>query len=313
MPFAVVIDVPPIEASTAARTIATCNATLGPEQCALASKSSGANPESRWYAVVSYGADGEARLTIELYDGNHAETRDASRAADRVARSELEFKERDSPEERWASAGVVVAALVLAQPLDRAPIEKKSDPAPVVAVRPSEPTRPVANARPARWLRLELGATVGSEERSAPLRVGPLARFAMAFAEVPVFVLASGAYTVQSSGGTDLSWVSGSLGAGVRVPFANERAALEVRGEVVIETLGIEASDGRRTESARRNRFGPRFGLDLSGQFNKNWALVVGAEGGVLGPRVLIEVAGATRELPPFAWGVLSAVRYDFR
>jgi len=313
MAFAVVIDVPPIEASTAARTVATCNATLGPAECVLAGGSSGANPESRWYAVVRYGSDGEARLTIELYDGDADRTGGGGRAAARVARSELEFKERDSPEERWASAGVVVAALVLAQPLDRAPVEKKSEPVPVPAAKPSEPIRPAPVASPARWLRLELGATLGSEERGAPLRAGPLARVAIAFADVPVFALASAAYTVQSSGSTELSWVTGALGAGVRVSFAQDRAALEARGEAVIETLGIEASDGQRTESARRTRFGPRFGLDLSGQFSKNWALVVGAEGGVLGPRVVIEVAGETRELPPFAWGLLSAVRYDFR
>jgi hypothetical protein len=103
------------------------------------------------------------------------------------------------------------------------------------------------------------------------------------------------------------------LGTGIHVGFARERAALEARAEAVIETLGIEASDGQRSERARRTRAGPRFGLDLSGHFSKNWALVVGAEGGVLGPRVVIEVAGETRELSPFAWGLLGAVRYDFR
>src|SRR3954468_13677527 len=102
MAFAVVIDVPPIEVSSAARTIATCNAALGPEQCVLARADSSPNPESRWYAVVRYGSDGEARLTIELFDGSAARTPVGSRATTRVARSELEFKQRDSPEERWA-------------------------------------------------------------------------------------------------------------------------------------------------------------------------------------------------------------------
>jgi hypothetical protein len=313
MPFAVVIDVPPIEASTAARTIATCNATLGPEQCVLAGESGSANPEARWYAVVRYGSEGEARLTIELYDGSAAGPRESNYAAGRVARSELEFKERDSPEERWASTGVVVAALVLAQPLDRSPVEQKPGPVVVAPAKPSAPIHPAPVERAKRWLRLELGATFGSEERGAPLRVGPLARFGLAFTDVPVFVLGSGAYTVQSSGSTNLSWVTGSLGAGVRVSFAHERAALEARGELVLETLGIEASDAQRTESARRTRFGSRLGLDLSGYFAKNWALVAGAEAGVLGPRVVLEVAEETRELPPFAWGLLSAVRYDFR
>jgi hypothetical protein len=162
---------------------------------------------------------------------------------------------------------------------------------------------------------VDLGITAGSEVRSTPLRVGPLARFGLAFASVPVFALASGAYTVRGSGSTDLTWVTGSLGAGVRAAFAQERAALEVRSELVLETVGIQATDGERTESARRTRFGPRFGLDLSGYWAKNWALVVGAEAGVLGPRVVIDVlsVGQSEELPPFVWGLLSAVRYDFR
>jgi hypothetical protein len=160
---------------------------------------------------------------------------------------------------------------------------------------------------------LDLGATVGSEMRDAPVRAGPLARFGLAFASVPVFAFASGAYTVQSSGSTDLSWLTGSLGAGVRVGFAHERAALELRSELVVETLGIRASDGERSESARRTRFGPRLGLDASGYWAKNWALVVGGEVGVLGPRVVIDVADQSEELPPFVWGVLSALRYDFR
>lgn len=320
MAYAVVIDVPPIEAATAARTIATCNATLGPGQCALADPGTAAISASRWYAVARYGPNGEARLTIELYEGHVPESDqqregppDDQRGAVHVARSELEFKAQDSADERWASVGVVVAALVLAQPMDRAPIEKTPAPVPPAPATPREATRPAPVAAPTRWLRLELGATLGSEERSAPLRAGPLARFGVAFAHVPLFAFASGAYTLQSSGNTDLSWLTGSLGAGGRVSFARERAALEARGEVVIETLDLEASDGARSESARRTRVGPRFGLDLAGYFAQNWALVLGGEAGVLGPRVVIEVAQQRRELPPFAWGLLSALRYDFR
>src|SRR3954469_17346100 len=111
MVFAVVVDVPPLEAATAARSIATCNAALGPDQCILSGHNSETDPPARWYAVLHYADEGQARLTIELYDGN--------RAGNRIASSQLEFKERDSAEERWASAGEVVAALVLAQPLAR--------------------------------------------------------------------------------------------------------------------------------------------------------------------------------------------------
>jgi len=293
-----------MEAATTARAIATCNAALGPDQCALSSAVSGPDSASRWYAVVRFASDGEARLSIELYPG--------SRVGGRVASSELEFKERDSPEERWASVGVVVAALVLAQPLDRERVEEEPQPVPPMA-KPAAPLRPAPVVPPSHWWRLDLGLTVGSEVRSAPLRVGPLSRVGLAFARVPVFAFASGAYTVRGSGSTDLSWLTGSLGAGARLAFGHERAALEVRTELVVETLGIQATDGQRTESARRTRVGPRLGLDLSGYWAKNWALCVGAEAGVLGPRVVLDVLGQTEELPPFVWGLVSALRYDFR
>lgn len=307
MVFAVVVDVPPVEAAAAARTLATCNAALGPEQCALAGANPGSDATARWYAVVRYGAEGQARLTIELYEGNHRESR--------VASSELEFKERDSQEERWASAGVVVAALVLAQPGVQERAEQKPAPVPVVPVPPAPLTRPLTAVRRSPWVRLDLGATFGSELRSTPLRVGPLARLGVAFANLPLFGLASVAYTVRSSGGTDLNWLTGSLGAGARLGFAHERAALDIRAEAVLETLAIQATDGERSESARRTRAGARFGLDLSGYWAKNWALVVGAEAGALGPRVVLDIAGVSHseELPPFVWGLVSTIRYDFR
>src|SRR6478609_1505677 len=126
MAFAVVVDVPPMAAATTARAIATCNAALGPDQCVLSGASSGG--DARWYAVVRFEDDGAAKLSVELFRGD--------RGGSRVASSELEFKERDSPEERWASVGVVVAALVLAQPLDREPVEAKLEPPPVAQPRP---------------------------------------------------------------------------------------------------------------------------------------------------------------------------------
>src|SRR3954462_5993433 len=133
MVFAVVVEVPPVEAATAARTIATCNAALGPEQCVLSGTNAASDPPAYWYAVVRYADDGQARLSIELYAGN--------RAGSRIASSELEFKPRDSEQERWASAGVVVAALVLAQPLDRARPEIPPESMPKVPSEPRSPKR----------------------------------------------------------------------------------------------------------------------------------------------------------------------------
>ena len=306
MAFAVVVDVPAVEAAAAARTLATCNAALGAGKCALADVPRDSSEPVSWYAVVRYGPQGQAKLTIELYRGSPGGTP--------VAKSELEFKLRDAPEERWASVGVVVAGLVLAQPESPSAVDRQSEPLPSLPTQ-ATPARPLSGPAPSPWLRLDLGATAGSEVRSAPLRVGPFARLGIAFASIPVCAFVSGAYTVRSSGSTDLSWWTGSLGAGVHVGFARQQAALDLRGELLLETLGIRATDEDRSESARRTRAGARLGLDLSGYFLKNWALVLGGEVGALGPRVVIDVVatGQTEELPPFVWGLLSAIRHDFR
>src|SRR5450432_3600591 len=116
MAFAVVVDVPPVEAGTAERTLATCNAALGADKCALASE----GVSGHWYAVVRFDPERRTVLTIQLFDG--------SSEGVRVASSELEFKERDTELERWASAGVVVAALVAAQ--TSIPLEPKPKPVP---------------------------------------------------------------------------------------------------------------------------------------------------------------------------------------
>ncbi len=304
MNFAVVVDVPPIEAAAAASALTTCNAALGAQRCALAvGDNAGA-----WYAVVRFDPERSTVFSIQLHDGGATGVQ--------VATSQLEFKDRDSAQERWASAGVVVAALVAAQSASESP-----PPSPPVAAAPPPPPAPPPRPAPMRlapprapyWLRADLGATGGSEHEHGALRFGPIARFGISFSELPVFALATGAYTVRGSGSPDSTWLTGSLGFGVRLAFTR-RAALELRTEAVLESVSFHAVDGERSSSARRARWGPRFGLDLSGYLRKNLALVGGLEAAALRPGVDIAVHGNTVDrLQPFSWGFISAVRYDFR
>ena len=303
MAYAVVVDVPPVEAEAAERTLATCNAALGAEKCALASD----GVSGHWYAVVRFDTERRAVLTIQLFDHGSE--------GPRVASSELEFKDRDTELERWASAGVVVAALVAAQ--TQIPPEPKPElvptPAPIRKPAPLRARPALVRVRP-QWLRMDLGATGGSEIEHGALRFGALGRFGLAFSEVPVFAFGSAAYTVRGAGTPDLTWVTGSLGFGVHVGFAHDFCVLDVRTEGVVESVTIHATDGTRTQSAQRTRLGPRFGLDLSGYFAKNLALVAGVEAAALRPGVDISVGGSeVNRLPPFNWGFISAVRYDFR
>ena len=304
MSIAVLVDVPPIEAAAAASALKTCNAALGDGRCALA----GPGLAGDWYAVVRFEPDQKAALSIELRDGSAGGTE--------VASSELVFTERDSLEERWASAGVVVAALVAAQSAER-PAEPAHVEPPLAAQAPIS-ARPLAPSAPAAakwcWPRLDLGLTGGSEAGTRALRFGPFGRFGLALHGLPLFGFASAAYTVRGEGAPGLAWFSGTLGVGARAPFAGQHAALELRGEAVLESLSIQASDGARTEGARRTRYGARLGLDLVGYLTSNLALLAGAELGLLRPGVQIVVNGVTVErLRPAAWGFISAFRYEIR
>jgi hypothetical protein len=308
MPFAVVLDVPPVEAESAQRALATCNAALGPKKCELASEGAGA----RWYAVVRFDAERGSVLTIQLFDGNIDGIR--------VANSELEFKDRDTELERWASAGVVVAALVAAQSAVPPDAPAELPPAPAEPPSPVRPPPPPPRQHPklapvrSTWLRMDLGATGGSEIEHGALRFGPLGRFGIAFSEIPLLAFGGIAYTVRGTGSPDIWWLTGSLGFGVHVGFARGLGALDVRTEAVIETVNIHAVDATRAENAQRTRVGPRFGLDLSGYFTRNLALVAGIEAAAFRPTVDISVGGKDADrLPPFNWGLISAVRYDFR
>jgi len=303
MAFAVVVDVPPVEAEAVARTLTTCNAALGPEECGLAS----GGAAGHWYAVVRFDPERHSVLTIRLFDG--------STEGPEVATSELAFKEKDSELERWASAGVVVAALVAAQ-TSEATASKPPPPTatPIPPPPPAPLRRPKLVALRPVWVRLDLGATGGSEIDSGALRFGALTRFGLALREVPVFAFGSAAYTVRGAGTPDLTWLTAAAGCGVHVGFAHELGAIEVRSEAVIESVSIHATDGSRSEGVRRTRLGPRFGLDLAGYFAKDLALVAGVEAAVLRPGVVISVAGhEVDRLPPFNWGFISAFRYDFR
>jgi len=309
MPFAVVMDVPPIQAEAAQRALTTCNAALGAEQCGLASE----GVVARWYAIVRFDADRRTVLTIELLDGGGAHPR--------VASSQLEFKDSDSERERWASAGVVVAALVAAQtalPADAKPAPPvTTDSKPVPHPHPGKRQRPrPARPVPARplWLRVDVGATGGSEIEQGALRLGAISRVGVAFSELPVFAFGSLAYTVRGRGTPELTWLTASVGFGVYVALDHGRYALDVRTEGVLESVGIRASDGTRTESTQRTRMGPRFGLDLGAYVAKNLALLVGAEAAAFRPGLDISIGGReVSRLPPFNWGFISAVRYDFR
>src|SRR5450631_4031389 len=143
MPGAVVVmAVPPNQADAATRALSTCNSALGEGKCAFAA----ADIEARWYAQMRFDPERNELISIDLFD--------RTPEGERVASSQLEFKERDAVPERWASVGVVVAALVAAQ--------NANPPPPSAAAMPPPPTPILVPAPPPPahrfWLRADLAA-----------------------------------------------------------------------------------------------------------------------------------------------------------
>ncbi|HEY4159259.1 MAG TPA: hypothetical protein VGM29_14220 [Polyangiaceae bacterium] len=296
--YAVIVDVPASEIKRAAPAISTCNKALGQDRCLL----HGADRESaEWFAVVRFDDETQQSCSIELHQ--------ADPNGPTVATTALRFSTLDSADERWASAGVVVAALVLAQRPSPEPAPIVPPVAPPPPISPP-PTKPEQNA----WLRAEAGGELANDLSGGPWQAGGMLRLGVAFNHPGAFVLGAASYGARPAGSPGLQWLDGSLGFGAHVGLAEGLAALELHTEAVFESVSIEATQGSRTESARRFRVGPGWGLDGDWYFTANWALVAGLEASVLRPTVVIRVADKTVEsLPSFGWRFISVVRYDLR
>jgi hypothetical protein len=293
MPGVVVQIQPEPPAALAEAAIDGCQGALGAGRCRLATDRPGVLD---FHAIVRFENEALEVVRVELRrrspDGALLEAR------------ELYFAEPDTPLQRSASVGVVIAALVVAHQRHATPERP-----PPVAPRPKpKPAERVHGER----LRLDLGATAtrALEESSTPA-LGAAARGSLIFG--PTFVMASVGYERGLETLPDVSWLIGGLGIGVRLGASTAPLAAELHTELVATRVEVaaERTDPPRQESDSRLRFGPRLGLDGVFGFAPELALVAGAQGSVLRPAVAIDIEGRRAErAPAFSWGGFLSLRW---
>jgi hypothetical protein len=294
----VVVEVgpePPAELAQAA--IAGCNGALGPGSCRLAQ--AGAPEAGEFHALVRADPARPGVFTIELRspqrDGRVLEIR------------ELRFAERDTPLERSTSLGVVIAALVAAQ-------ERRDRVAPKPAVPVRAPTPEVRPTPRRRTLRIDLGLTVTHALEDSPVQLGGLGRVSLVLDPMPLFLSAAAGYESRLEAQPAVAWLVGSAGLGVRVGSLWAPLAAELRSELVVQRVAIEAENpaGAGQAGATRWRLGPRWSAEGVWSWSESMGLLAGAQLTVLRPSIVIEVGNEVVERAlPGSWGLFLGLRYS--
>lgn len=257
----------------------TCASALGEGHCWLLSE---APSGWRWLAVVEqHGQDG---LVVSLRANKRRDTV--------VAQRELSFSLKDEANQRWASVGAVIAALVAAEPAE--PPEVRPRP-----IRPTPRLRAPALRPPplAYHAGLDAGLLAVPGFLQDTPRLGGLLRGFIGF-DIPVMVLGE----LRAARGLhrlNLLWYSAALGLGTRVGGWESSFAFEGAVQLVVEGLRISVSEPAGSDNAARTRFGGRLSLLAVGRATQSLELFGGIEVTALAPPIRVEVAGATAATEP--------------
>ncbi len=308
----VAIDVPLDTAPEyAAAVVGSCSAALGEGACqaaggpgslarGLLEPTPGSDPPTggaptttdvQWVAVVRWDDVNYRTLRIELRPGVEQPP---------VETRVVAFTPADPPRQRWASAGLVVAALVSRRETGpRPPPVAPPAPAPPPPTEPSPPPEampPPAPALPVRshpWARVDVGALAGPGLDRGPARLGGLLRVAVIPSSLPL-ALHVGTRLSARGGQPKVRWVAGSLGVTVRLSSWEAAWTAELRGEGVMEQVWMAAEDPSRqiSEVARRWRFGGRLGGEFAYEFAPPAAIFAGLDVAVLRPEILVSING---------------------
>jgi hypothetical protein len=267
-----------------------CDAALGEGRCRLEVPSAdGASdsdePDFEATVVAKDEKLDEARVEIRRRaDGPVMVTRDVTFAAE------------DSTKERWASTGVLIAALVVAEALATPPAPPPAEPKPPPKPKP-RPQKP--RAEPSTRLRVDvraLGArrlSSGSPELGAALGVSAL------LPDGHWILGASFAGARRMDDEPAITWGSVTAGLGLRAGAARAVLAAEVTTGAVLEYWSVGATGGGRSENDAELRFGGFLGADALWAVHPKWILSLGVEGRIVTPRFRIDVAGSEADSAP--------------
>lgn len=274
-------DVPPELSAVAVRS---CDTALGEGRCEI--EGAGAT-HAEWHATVTASDPALASVRVEVRKS----------AGDSVPETrELSFSPEDAARERWASVGVLIAALVVAA--SREP-EPSAPPPEVPAAPPIEP--PPTPARPPkehapRTLRFDLRALAARRTSESFPEFGIEIGASMLPGGGPWFASGSAAGARRFGADVGAAWLSVAIGGGARIGKPTAQFATEFRGAMLGEYWRFDASEPGRSEHTGNFRLGGLLGIDALWALHSKWILSLGLEGMLAGPRLRVEVEGRTVE-----------------
>jgi hypothetical protein len=291
---------PDVPTELSALAVRSCDTALGEGKCQI----TGPSPvQADWHATVTASDPNleTVRIEVKKESGDSApETR------------ELSFSPEDAPRERWASVGVLIAAMVVAGSRDAEPAPPPSEPVPVAPPPPRpKPEPPKSPARPPRILRFDFRALAARRTAAGLPELGLELGASILPEGGPWFGAATitGAHRFGAVVGA--SWFSLGLGGGARMGAREATFAAEVRTLLVAEYWRFEASESGRWEQTGNFRIGGLAGVDGLWAVHEKWIVSLGVAGLVVSPRLRIDVEGRTVERVP-EYGVLVATGLRF-
>lgn len=296
--LSVAIALDPPSESAAARAIAqSCEEAIGQGRCHAASEVGPATVVA-WYALVRVEDPSIPALKIQFYDRNPSGVLIETRA--------LSFSERDTPGNRWASAGAVIAAFVAAREgAGTLPERPQSRPLP-------PPSAPPAH-EPLAW-NVDLALFAGPGLDRGAYRLGGLGR---AYVSLPQTARVLGLLSMRYSERADdlaLAWWSASAGLGARLGARTAPLSAELTGELAFERMFMSTIDPLTDapDKAAQNRFGGRLSVNLALKILNNLAWVAGAEATALRPSVAITVGDdASGRAPAVTYAFSTGLRFS--
>jgi hypothetical protein len=284
----------------AARTVQSCEAALGEEHCRLTDEPLSGDDYYATVTVEGTSADG-AHIVISRRDAEHP-----------IVERHLSFLPEDAPGDRWASVGVVIAALVTAAegPVEKPPPRNPPPSAPPPPRPPAPHPKAPAAAHPARIdLLVHLSRESGTDY---PSELGGSLRASFMVPRSPVFFGAVAGYAARIGPQPTLQFPLAGIGGGLRLGAPEARWALEFNLFGVAEYWIISASEPGRSESEPVWRFGGSLGADVIWAANRNWQLLAGVSAQILTPRVTIDVGGqAAEQAPPVGVAFALGLRFS--
>jgi hypothetical protein len=299
-PSIVAIEPPPEWGDEArAKVVESCRRALGDGRCVLAPSGEPAPP---YLARLHW--EGESLGVSLIVAGGDAP----------LAESSLHFSEADDEKQRWVAAGLLVAALTVAEaeapetsnvdaPAEKpapvpaqnaAPAPKAAEPVPPVAPPSDASEESPANAPRHAPVQLDLGAFGGPGLDGGSPRIGATLRGWLAPAESR-WALTLGARGARGTAAYAETaavavWTGGSLGLGVCVAVCSAGGSLVASGEAVVERTELQLERAGVVDREAVWRSGARLGLTGAVRLLPALGLWASGDATLLRPEVAVRV-----------------------